>query len=425
VLGRTSTLKYKEKEEKKSITEIGKELNVNYLIEGTVQRQEDKMRISVQLIQAVNENHIWSDIYDRQWKDIFDVQSDIAQRIAKALKTMLSPEERENIEKYKTQNPEAYNLYLKGRFYWSQRTKEGLNKSVEYFKKAIEIDPEYALAYAGLADAYNIQAWWGWIPLDEGFAKAKQMALKALEMDNNLSEAHTVLGSLYHYKEWKWKEALKELELAVELDPNNVTAHHYYSEVLFITGQRIEARKQINIAMELDPFFPILRSVSSGFYYCEGEFKNAIDECNVLQELDPEFGNGACYWDKFYIYIMQEDDIKAVAELQKALQIDTLTAKVANHVKELYNRSGKTGLLNWLIEMELQAPSPNSLKLADWYAMNDQRKEALNWLEKAFKERLPQVVNISKDPIYNNLRSEPRFIELINKMGLSEYANRE
>jgi TolB-like protein/Tfp pilus assembly protein PilF len=425
VIGRTSTLKYKEKEEKKSIAEIGKELNVNYIIEGTVQKQEDKMRISVQLIRAVNESHIWSDIYDREWKDIFDVQSGIAQRIAKALKTMLSPEERENIEKYNTQNPEAYNLYLKGRFFWSQRTKEGLNKSVEYFNKAIEIDPDYALAYAGLADAYNIQAWWGWLPVEEGFAKAKQMALKALEMDNNLSEAHAVLGSLYHYKEWKWEEALKELELAVELDPNYVTAHHYYSEVLFITGQRIEARKQINIAMELDPFFPILRSVSIGFYYCEGEFKNAIDECNVLQELDPEFGNGACYWDKFYVYIRQEEDIKALAELLKALQMDSSTAKVANHAKEVYNQSGKTGLLSWLIEMELQAPRPNSLPLAKWYAMLDQRKEAINWLEKAFDEKLPQVVSISFNPDFNNLRSEPRFIELIKKMGLSEYAIRE
>jgi tetratricopeptide (TPR) repeat protein len=425
VLGRTSTLKYKEKEEKKSIAEIGKELNVNYIIEGTVQKQEDKMRISVQLIRAVNENHIWSDIYDREWKDIFDVQSDIAQRIAKALKTMLSPEERENIEKYNTQNPEAYNLYLKGRFYWSQRTKEGLNKSVEYFNKAIEIDPDYALAYAGLADAYNIQVYWGWLPVEEGFAKAKEMALKALEMDNNLSEAHTVLGSLYHYKEWKWKEALKELELAVQLDPNYVTAHHYYSEVLFITGQRIEARKQINIAMELDPFFPILHSVSVWFYYCDGEFKNAIDECNVLQKLDPEYGNGHPYWRKFYIYIRQDEQDKAIEELQKAMQMDTLLSKEVNLAKEVYNKSGIEGILAWLIKSEIQNPSPNSLKLADWYAMLDQRKEALNWLEKAFKERIPQVVDISIDPIYNNLRSEPRFIELINKMGLSEYAIRE
>ncbi|KPK83639.1 MAG: hypothetical protein AMS27_12305, partial [Bacteroides sp. SM23_62_1] len=162
VIGRTSTLKYKE--EKKSIPEIGVELGVNYIIEGTVQRQENDMRISVQLIQVLNEDHIWSDLYDREWKDIFDVQSDIAQRIAEELKTVLTPEEREQIKISQTENPEAYNLYLQGRFHWQKRTEEGLKKSIEYFEKALALDTDYALAYAGLADASFIQSWYGWAP---------------------------------------------------------------------------------------------------------------------------------------------------------------------------------------------------------------------------------------------------------------------
>ena len=157
IIGRTSTLKYKE--EKKSIPEIGEELGVNYIIEGTVQRQENEMRISVQLVRVFNEDHIWSDLYDRELKDIFTVQTDIAKRIADELKTALTPEEKERVEKKYTENPEAYNLYLKGRFFWGRRTEEGLSKSVEYYKEAIALDPDYALAYAGLADAYFIQAY--------------------------------------------------------------------------------------------------------------------------------------------------------------------------------------------------------------------------------------------------------------------------
>jgi TolB-like protein len=285
VLGRTSTLKYKETEEKKSIAEIGEELGVNFIIEGTVQRQENKMRISVQLIRALNEGHIWSDIYDREWKDIFDIQSDIAQRIAMELKTALTPEVKEQIEKSQTNNPEAYNLYLQGRFHWYKRTEEGLNKSVEYFEKALAADPNYALAYAGLADAYFIQTWWRWIPWIEGHTRAKEYALKALEIDKNLAEAHTVLGGILNWNDWNFEEARKELLLAVKLDPNFAIARQYYSELLDVLRENYEARLQINIALKLDPFYPMLHSMSSMYYYNEGKLKESLDEYHVMMPL--------------------------------------------------------------------------------------------------------------------------------------------
>ncbi len=423
VLGRTSTLKYKEIEEKKSISEIGDELGVNFIIEGTVQRQENKMRISVQLIRALNEGHIWSDIYDREWKDIFDIQSDIAQRIAGELKTALTPEVKEQIEKSQTNNPEAYNLYLQGRFHWYKRTEEGLNKSVEYFEKALTADPNYALAYAGLADAYFIQTWWRWRPWIEGNARAKEYAIRALDIDNNLAEAHTVLGGILYWNDWNFEEAQKELLLAIELNPNYATAHQYYSELLDILRLNDEARLHINNALELDPFFFMYHSLSSMYYYNEGKLKESLEESYVVQELNPYYPSD--YWRRFYIYIRQHEDLKTIEALQKIMLLDTSTAKYATDVREIYNKSGINDLLNFLIELQLTNSAPSYYTLAGFYALRDKKEDALDCLDKALEENDPDILRIYSNPNFDNLRSEPRFIALIEKMGLSEYANRE
>jgi TolB-like protein/Tfp pilus assembly protein PilF len=417
VLGRTSTLKYKE--EKKSISEIGEELRVNFLIEGTVQRQENEMRISVQLIQVLNEDHIWSDLYDREWKDIFDVQSDIAQRIAEELKTVLSPEEIEKIKKESTNNPEAYNLYLQGRFHWQKRTEEGLKKSMEYFNEAIAVDPDYALSYTGLADAYHIQAWYGWVPWIEGFTKAKDCALKALDIDNNLAEAHAVLGAVLFWSDWNFEKALKELLLAIELNPNYASAHQYYSELLDILRQNDEARLHINIAMELDPFWFLYHRLSAYYYYDEGKFKESLDEFHILQEINPD--DPGAYWGPFSIYVMQGEDLKAVEALQKCMLLDSSTAKYKDVVKEVYSKSGINGLLNFLIELEFNKPIPSSYSFARWYAMLEKKEEALDWLEKALEENNNSILYINNRPDFNVLHSEPRFQAMIKKMGLSEY----
>ncbi len=423
VLSRTSTLKYTEKEEKKSIPEIGEELGVNYLIEGTVQRQENKMRISVQLIRALNEGHIWAEVYDREWKDIFDVQSDIAQRIAEELKSVLTPEEKVQIEKSQTNNPEAYNLYLQGRFFWFKRTEEGLKKSIEYFEKSAAIDPDYALAYAGLANAYFIQAWWGWHPLLEGWAKAKEFALKAIDIDKNLGEAHAILGELLSFYEWKWEEARKEFLIAIELNPNYSDAHLYYAELLDILRENDKAREQVNLAMELDPLFFMWHSSSSTLYYHEGKLNESLDECRKTLELEPNYLN--IYWTYFYVYIKQDENLKAIETLQKIMPMDTLTARNANMVKDIYNKSGMNGIFEWLIELELKSADPSPMSLAIWYANLDKKDESLDWLEKAFDEHYRSIPRINNNPDFDIVRSEPRFQAMIKKMGLSEYANRE
>ena len=419
----TSTKKYKKTE--LSVKEIGRELGVSSILEGSVQKMGNNVRITAQLIDARTDVHLWSETYDRNISDIFSIQSEVAQTVARELKATLTSKEKGQIEKNQTNNVEAYNLYLQGRFFWDTRTKDGLNRSIEYFEKAIATDPDYALAYAGLADSYFIQAYWGWIPWNEGVAKSQKAVLRALDIDKNLAEAHTVLGALLNYKEWKWEDARKELQLAIELNPNFVTAHHYYSELLNILRQNDEARKQINIALQLDPFLPVLYGQSLDYFYNEGKLKESLDECFALQELDPKYGNNYLYRLEFKIYCKQKEDLKALEALQKYLYMDTLKVTSSNVVKDVYDRSGINGLWNWLIESELKKSNPNLLILASNYAIIGKKEEALDWLEKVFENPPPGFADINNDPDLDNLRSEPRFQAIIKKMGLSEYSKKE
>ncbi len=419
VISSTSTKRYKNT--KLPIKEIARELGVSSILEGSVQKIGNNVRITTQLIDAKTDTHLWSEIYDKDISDIFVIQSEVAQNVAMELKAKLTSEEKEQIEKNYTNNTEAYNLYLQGRYFWYRRTKEDLKRSVEYFEKAISTDPNYALAYAGLADAYFIQAYWGWLPWDEGTTKSKELTIKALNIDKNLAEAHTVLGAILNYKEWKWEEAQKELQLAVKLNPTFVTAHHYYSELLDILGENDKARTHINLALEIDPFLPVLHALSSVYYYREGKFKESLDECFVLQELDPEYSNRAVFWRKFYIYVKQKEDLKAIESLQKALYVDTLNIENANFIRDIYGKEGMNGLLKWLIEHELKNSQPSYLTLARIYNMLGNKDAVLDCLEKAFENPPPGIARINNDPDFDNLRSEQRFQELILKMGLSGY----
>jgi TolB-like protein len=420
VLGRTSTLKYKESG--KSITEIGHELGVNYLIEGTVQRQEDKMRISVQLIRVLKEGHIWADLYDREWKDIFVVQSEIAQQIADQLKTVLSPSEKENIEKSETKNLEAYNLYLQGRYFCNKRTEQGLKTSIDYFRKAIEEDPDYTLAYAGLADAYLYQTWHEWSPREEGYLRAKELAMKAIDLDKNLADAHATLGVLYLWSDWNWIEARKELLLSLKLNQNCITSHYYYSMLMDIMGQNAEARIHINKALELDPLFATMHWVSALYYYHEGRYKESSDECHNAQELNPEIGDywiDQYNWLYFYNYVGQSENLKAVETLANILKRDSLFAGDINIMREKYTNSGIMGIYDWLINTQPGKPDP--ITLARWYAKLDKRNEAITWLEKAVEIRMVEIPRINNDLDFDKIRSEPGFQAIIKKMGLSEY----
>jgi len=424
VISSTSTKRYRNTE--LSIKEIARELGVASILEGSVQKIGNNVRITAQLIEAKTDVHLWSEIYDKDISDIFAIQSEVAQNVARELKATLTSEEKERVNKNQTENPEAYNLYLLGRFFIEKRSNEGFRKSIGYFEKAISADQNYALAYAGLADAYFLIAWWGWskeilqLQKSEVYSKSKEYAYQALKIDKNLAEAHAVLGAILTWNDWKWKEARKELQLAVKLNPNFVTAHSYYSELLDILRENTEARKQINIALELDPFFPLMHSLSALYYYNEGKFSESLDADLKATEFTSN-DSAKLNWRYFNNYIGLGEDLKAVNVLQKLLLRDALTAKDAMLSKDIYNRTGINGLWNWLLELELKRSTPDPGAMATRYAAVGKKEEALYWLEKYFDSQAINLPRINNNPRFEILRSEPRFQAIINKMGLSEY----
>jgi TolB-like protein len=417
VISFTSTKRYRDTE--LSIKEIARELGVASILEGSVQKIGNNVRITAQLIDARTDVHLWSETYDRNISDIFSIQSEVAQNVARELKATLTADEKEQIRKNPTENTDAYNLYLQGRFFWYKRTEEALKKSVEYFEKSVAEDPEYALAYAGLADSYYILSLYGWVPHAEGFSKAKGLAYHALELDKNLAEAHTTLGNILYWSEWNWDEARKELVHAIELNPNYSVAYMTYSELLDIIGQTDEAIVQIKHAIGNDPLISLFHVSSAIFYYNIGKNKESLEECVKTIEISPDLYQAQNMASLFFQnYIRLGEGLKAVEVLQKNRPDDKET------IKEAYSKSGTNGLFKYLIELQLKEPKPSSFALAHWYAMLGRKEEALDWLEKAFEEHYIYIMFIPRincNPDFDNIRSEPRFQEIIKKMGLSEY----
>jgi len=268
----------------KSVPEIARILGVSYILEGTVQRESDNIRINIQLIDAPKDEHVLSKQYDRNLSEVFTIQSEIASQIASELSLLLTNHQVNALKTNKTKNLKALEYNQMGRFQSNKRWIDGYNKSIEYYEKAIAEDPEYGLAYAGLADTYHLMALQGWMDKKEGKDKAVELALKALELDPDLAEAHTVLASLYTYIDWNWEESEKEILQAIKLNPNYSTAQFYYSELLCATDRPDKAREHINKAMELDPFSFVMRNYSGLYYYNQGLFTltaiEDVPECN-------------------------------------------------------------------------------------------------------------------------------------------------
>jgi TolB-like protein len=418
VISSTSTKRYKNTD--LSIRDIARELGVSSILEGSVQKMGDNIRITAQLIDARTDVHLWSEIYDRKISDIFAIQSEVAQRVARELKATLTSEEKEQIGINDTENTEAYNLYLQGRFHIQNRTHKDFTKSIEYFEKAVAVDKDYALAYAGLADAYFLLAWYDYMPRPEAYAKSREYAETALGIDKNCAEAYTVLGGILTYYDWNWEEARKELQLAVDLNPNFIAAHSYYSELLDIIKENTEARRQIDIVLKLDPFFPMMRTLSAIYYFHEGRFEKAIDEYLMLMEINPEFN---LYLSIFDSYVMLGEDKKAIDAIENYLirRGDSLSVKYAELLNNESVRSDIKEVIGLLIQMQLVSSNPYDYNLAFYYALTGNREETLNWLEAAFLDRSSSIPRINNDPVYDFLRSDPQFQAIINKMGLSEY----
>jgi len=415
VISNTSSEMFRERGVK-SVPEIASQLGVSYIVEGSVQRYGDRARVTVQLIDAINDDHIWAENYDRDLVDIFKTQSEIALKIASELNTILTAGQKTSIQDSKTKNVMAFELYQMGRYHWNKRTGDGYAKSIEYFEKAIDEDPEYGLAYAGLADSYILMALQGWIDLMEGRDKAEEFALKALELNENLAEAYTVLGQIYDYVDWEWEKAEKAFKLSFEKNPNYVTAHHYYSEHLSIIGQHEEARKHIDKALELNPLSFIIRYVSGKLYYHRGSFTSALREIQKCKELNKDHPWLPYY--EFRIYWQLGEEEKAYEALQKIFKRDSIYN--LETAENIYQVSGLDAVIDWKIEIDMtRAENGNDFnRLAVLLGMVGKDEKALYWLEKAFELR--ECTEMPFNIAFENLHDNPGYIAILKKMGLAK-----
>lgn len=411
VISRTSSEMFREKGEK-TVPEIGKLLGASHVVEGSVQRVEDNIRISIQLIDTKTDNHVLSKQYDRNLSDFFKIQSEIAGEIVSELVPVLSNQEFEKLHHDYTQNPVAFEFYQLGRFHSGKRTEEGFRKGIEYYEKAIETDVNYGLAYAGLADNYYLMMFV--VPSDKSEVRKKslEMAEKALEIDPNLAEAHAVKGSVYTYIDWNWEAAEKELLKAIELNPNYSTAHHYYAEYLKIMGRFEEAREHLNTALKLNPFSFVIRYVSSRLYYDSEQFEEALEEIKMCEDLDKDH-----IWVrnlKFDIYLALKND-SGLLDFMKRTS-DQVGLWTTEQVDSVYHNGGIDEIKRWVTSQ--QNFDPECTK-AIFYAMLGDYENAMDMLELAYETGYlaPSSTTYLE---YKPLRTDPRFMAIREKMGLPQ-----
>jgi serine/threonine protein kinase/Tfp pilus assembly protein PilF len=414
VISGTTIMQYKNT--KKSIREIGKELNVGVILEGSIRHSEDRIRISSQLIDAREDRHLWADTYDREMKDVFAIQSDVAKHIAAAMRTELSPTERERIERIYTKSTEAYRLYLKGRFYWNKRTDPDLQKAIDYFNQAIEKDTDYALAYQGLADSYLLLPQHG-LAARENFNKAQQAAVNALKLDSTLAEVHAVLGAL-KASQSEWGAAENEFKRAIELNPSNPTVHHWYSMFLLSLGRLNESNTEARRAVELDPLSLIINlNLGMNLFYLR-QFDQAVDQCHKAIDLDPYFP-----WSYYVMGSVAEARGKfdeAAMQYQKARTLAHNDLTMLGEIGRSYARAGKKDeAMKILKELQdhLKQGYSVSFAIANVYLGLGNREETFNWLEKSLQDDIDIYMDIRNSPIWDSIRTDQRFITLMKKIG--------
>jgi serine/threonine-protein kinase len=418
VISRTSSMQYKKTTKK--ILAIAQELGVEAILEGSVRRAGQRVRIVVHLVEPKTEKHLWGETFDRQLADVFEVQSEVAQQITGALAATLSPEEKKRLDAKPTESAEAYNLCLLGRFHANKWAEADVQKGIEFFLQALEKDPSYGVAYAGLADAYELLSiGFSSKPPAEYLAQAKTMALKALELDNTLAEAHTSLAYARWLGDLDWSGAEREFKRALELKSSYVMAHEWYAEYLAALGRHDEAVAEIKKAQQLDPLaVPVTRAVGWVLYYAR-RYDEAINELQKALAMDANFlGARLVLW---WVYIAKGEPDKAAEDIRLQLQRPGLTTlkklTLAYAQAAVGNREEATGLL-WELEAKLVGDNRMALMAGMVFAALGMPDRAFEQLERAFHQREPGLLFLKVAPWADPLRSDPRYAALLNQLGL-------
>jgi TolB-like protein/DNA-binding winged helix-turn-helix (wHTH) protein/Tfp pilus assembly protein PilF len=419
VIARTSALQYKGA--KKDTRQIGRELGVDYILEGSVRREGDRVRITAQLIQVKDQTHLWARDYDRNLRDILALQSDVASAIAQEIKLKLTSEERARLASTPALNPEAYELYLKGRYFWNKRTKDGFVKAIGYFQQAIVRDPKYAQAYAGLADAYALLGSLPTveIPRQEAMPKAKAAALKALELNDSLAEAHTSLAFVEMQYEWDWPGSEKEFKRALELNPNYATAHQWYAVWLMSQGKQDAALEEERRAQEADPLSTIIKTDTAQLLVYAGRYDEAVQQAQRALEIDPGFLLGHDYL--AVAYTEKKDYQAAISEFQWVLAISKEDAWATSGIARTYALADQKRESEAVLRGILHAAKNRedlALQLATVYTALGENDRALAWLEKAYQRRDGGLILLNVVPEFQSLHLDPRFDDLLRRLGL-------
>jgi serine/threonine-protein kinase len=417
VMSRDSAFMYKGKQT--NAQTVGRELGVRAVLEGRVMQRGDSLSISTELVDARDNSHIWGQQYDRKLADMIALRDEIAKEMTTALRMRLTGDDEKRMAKSYTASPEAYQDYLKGRFWWNKRGPGDLTKAIEYFQQAIEKDPTYALAYAGLADCYNSLAANGFARPKEAFPRAKEAALKALEMDDTLAEAYTPLGYVRAVYDWDWSGGEKDFKRAIALNSNYANAHDYYGLMLLKMGRPEEAIAEEKRALEPDPLsLATNRNLGYAFYLAH-QYDRAIEQERKTLELDPNFlGARQLLADA---YVQKSMYKEGIAELEKELVISPDNTGALSDLGYAYAVEGKKAeslkVLDRLNEVSKDGHIPSVL-MAEIYAGLMDKDKAFEWLHNAYEERSIGAAAIEGNPVFDPLRSDPRFADLLRRMNL-------
>ncbi len=418
VIARTSMMTYKGSN--KPIKEIAQELGVNYVLEGSIRKTGDGLRVTAQLIRADDQTHLWAREYDRPLGDLVQVQGEVAQAVAQEIQVQLSPEVKETLAGAQPVDPEAYSAYLKGRFFWNKRSGDSLTTAVGFFEEAIQRNPKYALAYAGLADAYNALMFYGFMPGAEGIPKAKAAAMKAVELDGSLAEGHASLGYVYFMWEWNWTAAEKEFQRAIQLDGNCVSAHQWYALYLAALGRASESLAQIRQAREIDPLSVIVTAASGYVAYFARQNDQAAAESEAALRRDPDFMAAHA------VLGLASEGLgnysKAILEFQKTLQLSSVRpGAYLDYLGHAYAVSGnRVEAEKILAELKEQAKSGRTPAYqAPTLIALDEKDQALEALEEGFEKRADGLIWLKVDPRFDALRADSRFQYLLRRAGMT------
>ena len=417
VIARTSVMKYKQVN--KSVGEIGRELKVGTILEGSVRKAGARLRISVQLIDVGSEAPIWAQKYDRELEDVFKIQTDIAERVAEALKVQLLRENRKLIKDKAPESIGAYVLYLRGRYYWSKRTKEDLEKAITYFGEAIKKDPNYALAHAGMADCYTLMGRHLYLPSREAFEKARGYAYRALELNDNLAEAHTALAAVLMIYNWDWDLAEEQFKLAIQLNPNYANAHYLHSVLLQTRGRLQESVTAAGKAQVLDPLSPVIgMGVVSAYFFSE-QYDKALDECHKYLEMNPNFVVAQDYL--VHLHVRNGLFEEAVNDARRLVDISERKAEATAHLAYVYAASGKTEEAKKLFEALLADSKlgySNPTIFITVYSILGDQDNAFLWAEKALEAGKIAFPSLRFSPDLKMFRTDPRYNSLLAKADL-------